>query len=726
MSDTQEATRGSGPVRLRRAAARVGRAPAWADRTAVGLAAGSLLLSAGFVLVGLGYNQGRLIPPLDDVYIHLQYARQIGLGEPFRYLPGEPVTTGASSLLYAVVLGAASAVGFTGRWLLGFAVGFGALCAAATTASVFLLARRLAGRTAGLWTGVLVMVSGPLLWGAVSGMEVGLLAVLLVGAVYAFVREQVRGRFAATPVLATLLALTRPEGLIAAVGLVGAMLWTYRRVVPSVHRTWRTPVLVVLPLVAAAGQLLFNYLATGTVAAAGVRAKSWLHQGLLLQPLEVADQTLRNLRAMSATLAGLSGQDFLPPATLVLAVLGLAALWAGRRRTLAVVLAFALAVVPASLATLSTAQWQDLRYLQPFVPLFLLLAVLGVDGIARAAGEARRPVVLHGLLAVLLLFSVLATPTWAVRFGQQASAMREGPVSVGDWLAYHVPPGASVGVNDVGAAAWFGGHRTVDLVGLTTPGTARASRNGAGTLYEALRHMPPDRRPDYFAVFDEWEGAPVGELSRSTIYGTEPLVTFQMVAPPRPLSVTAPQTCQIDRTCDRVNVWRADWRNAGSGDVPDLPVPGRIRDHVNVGDLDDEARHGWLPRPPVLGLQPESMVDAGRVAPGRTVVDSARPVTGGETFTLDGLTPGRPVDLTGRVGAGPAREGKARVRVDVDGVHSGEWELPERPAGTWAQATYTIPAELVTSSRITVSTGPLAEFVAPYPDYRSYGWWASQ
>lgn len=694
--------------------------------TAVLLAAGSLLLGFAFVLVSLGYNQGNLIPPLDDVYIHLQYARQLGLGEPFRYFAGEPVTTGASSLLYAFVLGAAYAVGFTGQLLLAFAIGFGALCGAAATALTYLLALRLAGRTVALWTGVLVMVSGPLLWGAVSGMEVGLVALLVVGAVYAFVREQLRARFLVTPVVATLLALARPEGLIVAVGLVVAMLWTIPRVVPAAHRSWWAPVLVVLPLLAGAGQLLFNHLATGSVQAAGVQAKSWLHQGLLMQPLEVADQTLRNLREMAASLAGLSGQDFLPPGTLVLVVLGLAALWVGGRRTLTVVLVFGLVMVLLSLATLSTAQWQNLRYLQPFVPLLLLLAVLGVDGLARVAGTGRRPIVLHGLLVVLLLFSVLATPTWAVRLGQQASAMREGPVSVGNWLSGHVPPGSSVAVNDVGAAAWFGGHRTVDLVGLTTPGMDRASRNGAGTLYEALRHLPEEKRPDYFAVFDAWGGAPVGELKRSTIYGTDPLVTLQLVAPPRPISVTAPQTCQIDRTCDRISVWRADWRGAGTGDRPDLPVPGTIRDHVNVGDLDDEARHGWTPYPPVLGLQPVSSVDAGEVAPGRTVVDSARSVTGGESFTLDGLTPGRPVALTGRIGAGPGQMASERVRVEVDGVYSGEWKLPERPAGTWAQTTYVIPPELVTSSRITVSTGALQEFVAPYPNYRSYGWWASQ
>lgn len=60
--------------------------------------------------VNAAYNHGHVVPPLDDVYIHLQYARQIGLGEFLRYQPGAPATTGASSLLYVLLLGVAAVV----------------------------------------------------------------------------------------------------------------------------------------------------------------------------------------------------------------------------------------------------------------------------------------------------------------------------------------------------------------------------------------------------------------------------------------------------------------------------------------------------------------------------------------------------------------------------------------------------------------------------------------
>lgn len=709
-------------TRLRRALRRV-------DPLPFALALASLLLSAGFVVVSLLYNGGRLIPPLDDVYIHLQYGRRLGLGEPFRYLPGEPVTSGASSLLYSFVLGSAYATGFHGGALLGFATGFGMLCVAAATGLTVLLGRDLGGRATGAWAGVLTCLSGPLLWGAASGMEVGLLALLLVGSVLAFVRERSGARFLVAPLVATLLALTRPEGLLTAGALVAGMVWTSARAAHAGRlpraRAARRAAFAGLPLLAGACQLLYYLLATGSAQANGVQAKSWLHAGLLRQPLEIADQTLRNAQQMIGSLSGLTGPDFAPPATLAFAVLGLVALAFRRERTLAVVLGGALAAVLLSVATLSTALWQDLRYLQPFLPLVLLLAVLGAGAVAGLATPDRGRVVLHGLLAVALLFTVVVTPTWAVRLGQQATAIREGPVSVAQWISGNVPPGDVVAVNDVGAAAWFGGHHTIDLVGLTTNGIAAPSLNGPGTLYEAVRALPPDRRPQWFAIFDEWDGVAVSDLGRAALLGAEPVITFELVSPPRPISAAAPQTCQIDRSCDRVSVWRADWSLDGSADLPDLPVAGTVRDHLNIGDMADEAVHTWAPQPPVLGLQPDSVLD--RVAaPGRVVADSGRQVTGGETFTLRGLTPGRPVQLTGRIGADApvAGEETRTVDVDVNGRRAGTWTLPE--ATPWGQASFTIPAELVTGPELTVSSRAELPFLAPYPRYRSYGWWVSQ
>lgn len=681
----------------------------------------ALLLGAVLVAVSVGYNRGSLVPPLDDVYIHLQYARQFGDGEPLRFQPGAEITTGASSLLWMVLLGAAHAVGFDGRWLLAVAVVGGVVGVACATGFTSAAATRLGGRAAGWWAGLLTALCGPLLWGGASGMEVGLLAALTTGTLLSYLRE--RPRFRATPVVAALLALTRPEGFLLAAAFTAAMAWTLLRPAPGpaarAGRPWGRLALVAVPVVVFAGQLLLYRVLTGTSQANGVLAKSWLHTGFLRQPLEIADHVQRNVAAILASLSGLSGQDVLAPLALVLAVLGVAVLAARRERVLAVVLGGGLASVVLAVATLTTAMWQDLRYLQPFLPLLLLLVVLGAGLVGNRAART-------GLLAVVLLFALAATPAWALRLGQQASAMREGPVSVAQWIAGNVPPGDAVAVNDVGAAAWFGGHRTVDLVGLTTNGMAAPSLNGPGTLYEALRALPGPERPQWFAVFDRWGGVPVADLGRAGLLGAEPVITFGLAGPARPISASAPQTCQLDRSCDRVSIWRADWSAADSAQAPDLPVPGRIVDHLNVGDMADEAAHGWTTDPPVLGVQPDSVLDRAVVAPGRLVADSGRHVVGGETFTLGGTVPGRPVTLTGRIGAGPALPGERTrvVAVDVDGRPAGEWTLPD--AQPWAQASFTVPGELVTGDRVTVTTRPVAPLLAPYPDYRSYGWWASR
>lgn len=681
----------------------------------------ALLLGTVLVAVSVGYNRGSLVPPLDDVYIHLQYARQFGDGEPLRFQPGAEITTGASSLLWMVLLGAAHAVGFDGRWLLAVAVVGGVVGVACATGFTSAAATRLGGRAAGWWAGLLTALCGPLLWGGASGMEVGLLAALTTGTLLSYLRE--RPRFRATPVVAALLALTRPEGFLLAAAFTAAMAWTLLRPAPGpaarAGRPWGRLALVAVPVVVFVGQLLLYRVLTGTSQANGVLAKSWLHTGFLRQPLEIADHVQRNVAAILASLSGLSGQDVLAPLALVLAVLGVAVLAARRERVLAVVLGGGLASVVLAVATLTTAMWQDLRYLQPFLPLLLLLVVLGAGLVGNRAART-------GLLAVVLLFALAATPAWALRLGQQASAMREGPVSVAQWIAGNVPPGDAVAVNDVGAAAWFGGHRTVDLVGLTTNGMAAPSLNGPGTLYEALRALPGPERPQWFAVFDRWGGVPVADLGRAGLLGAEPVITFGLAGPARPISASAPQTCQLDRSCDRVSIWRADWSAADSAQAPDLPVPGRIVDHLNVGDMADEAAHGWTTDPPVLGVQPDSVLDRAVVAPGRLVADSGRHVVGGETFTLGGTVPGRPVTLTGRIGAGPALPGERTrvVAVDVDGRPAGEWTLPD--AQPWAQASFTVPGELVTGDRVTVTTRPVAPLLAPYPDYRSYGWWASR
>ena len=226
--------------------------------------AGALVAGLCFALLDVHYNQGRYIPPLDDAYIHMQYGAQIGRGEFLQYNEGDPISTGASSLLYVLVLGLFHVVGLNGPLLLSSAVVFGVVCHALTAAGIVVLGRRLAGPVAGAWAGGLTAFSGPLLWGAVSGMEVSMTALLLVATLLVLTSEAPHARFRFTPVLAALAALARVEALVFLSVLPALMfvaVWRRpgRKLLGRIGMTaWS-----VLPFLVIAAQLLFYEATTG-------------------------------------------------------------------------------------------------------------------------------------------------------------------------------------------------------------------------------------------------------------------------------------------------------------------------------------------------------------------------------------------------------------------------------------------------------------------------------
>ncbi len=77
--------------------------------------------------------------PLDDVFIHFDYARATALGHPFEWTVGNGYSSGNTSLTYPFVLAFGWLVGFTGRSLMKWA----AILAAVSVFGALLAARRL-------------------------------------------------------------------------------------------------------------------------------------------------------------------------------------------------------------------------------------------------------------------------------------------------------------------------------------------------------------------------------------------------------------------------------------------------------------------------------------------------------------------------------------------------------------------------------------------------------
>jgi hypothetical protein len=668
-----------------------------------------------FVGTNLYYNRGDLSveglnisAPLDDTFIHLQYGRQIGQGQWFSYNDGDPISSGASSFLYVLLLGAAHFVGFSGANLLGFAIIFGTALFVLSALLGYGLGQRLAGERAGLCSGILIVANGAFGWGATSGMEVALFSVLILGTLLAFLRELSSGRFLLTPILAALAALTRPEGLLFAWVITGAVVFVLlrdlRKSRPYSLRSSLAVLYAFLPIAAGVAQYVFYTIATGSSVQNGVLAKSLLYEPVFY-PTEVLDAVFQNLTKLSLiVLTGLEPGNYLFPGTILFCVLGTMylALEDARYRMFAVASGTALVLAMSSTAILGLPGawgWHHYRYLLPFFPPVLVFAVVGFYSLRSLTRNTWLP---EALASFAILCSLLSLPVWAATTGGNSLQIKEQQVSVGYWIRENLPPGASVGVNDAGAMRYYGGHRTVDLIGLTTNGLALPTRNGVGSLYETLEKMPEEKRPDYFAIYPTWFPG----FDASGVLDQE-IARFAISDRPEVAGIVGGS---------EVVVFQADWSLAQSGEA--FQGEGSVKDTLDIADLGSETEHDYEMHMPLIGLEPANLLTRKRSPDGEVVVDGGRGLPGAEEFTIRGLSRNRPVEVVMRTTSAPFA-----LQVQADGRHVGEWDF--QPSGSrWQQAIFTIPAESVRSGSLRVRLSPPED--APLETHTAYYYWFVQ
>jgi hypothetical protein len=201
---------------------------------------GLLCALAGLVLLvyvagSVSAGGGQLVMPLDDAYIHFQYARVLAEGHPYQYNPGLPPSSGATSFLYPYLLAVGYLLGFQGLSLGLWAMGIGALALALMAWIVYRFGLLF---QAPVWLAAVVAagfeLNGAVTWHAMSGMETGLAILFTFYTLYAVACE----RYGHTIAGAALVALIRPEGAIVALLALAAVLWRWRmRIRSYVART---------------------------------------------------------------------------------------------------------------------------------------------------------------------------------------------------------------------------------------------------------------------------------------------------------------------------------------------------------------------------------------------------------------------------------------------------------------------------------------------------------
>ncbi len=687
---------------------------AWAALClAVGL--GALL----YLSLSRSISADPLLMPLDDTYIHFQYARQMAAGEPFAYHPGAPATSGGTSLLYPIILAAGYWLGFTGWSLAYWAVALGALAfvGAAWLAYRIGLTNPLAHEAAprpafALALAIAFALTGPFLWAALSGMETALFLLLVMLAFYAVLRVQLSAAIVALAVL----PLMRPEGLFLAA--LGALALAVRDAWPrsAIGRVRRLVVLSV-PVLAGAVQSLINLAATGSLTSSGNAAKSHLANGSIPLLERVGNVIETFARMWLELLTGVSRDWglFTSPVLAGVALGGLLfGMWRLRRHREVVLPALALLwllALTAAASTLDTAFWQFKRYQVPVMALMFPVAAWTCAVLADRFAERGYPASVTWIVPLLILApAAWTTLTFARNYAENVQVVRDQQVPMARWAAENLPDGARVGVHDVGLMGYFSGHALYDVVGLTTPGPAESWRQGPGAIFE---HMAQSAvRPDYFAIYPDVQG--LRYLVDAGVFG-ETLVAFAIDLPPH--NVAAATGRQI--------VSRADW----SG-VPDAEAPAQgetlrgidgmtLVDAVDVADLEGEAAHDyrwWQAAQPAGFVTEVYRLDYQDCGAGTSceATDGGRVLTGGEAFTL-ATRSGEDLLVISRV---HGRE-SVPLAVEVNGERHVSRVQPAVP-GRWVEFVTWVPGATIgteTRIRITVEAGGA---------YQPYHHWAYQ
>jgi hypothetical protein len=633
-------------------------------------------MSLGYMAVAHNAAEGHLLLPLDDVYIHFQYAAQISSGHIYQYSSGDPATSGATSFLYPFLLAVGYSLGFTGLSLGYWALLIGGASLALSLVGVWSLLKHWQLSDLAALAGCSMLVLASPGWHFMSGMETGLFIVALLWTLASLERDKP----AVFIFSAALAALLRPEG--GALVLLAVLVACYR----WFGRHW-LPVLL-LPLAALAVQPLVNLLVTGSAVATGNQSKSILSMiphdwGVIMARIA---QNFGQMWLEWLVGAG-SGVVYLPPLGGLAGAVGLVLLLRSRAsRPVALLIALWLLALALAVSTLDNAFWHFKRYQMPAIVVFIVLGAVTLQALWRWLRSAWARGLSIMLFAGALGFS---GAQFLLAYGLNIGYVYAQPYAMAMWLNANTPSEVTVAVHDVGLMRYAGGRRTLDMVGLTTPGAAQHWRNGVGSVAEFLL----SQQPDYIASYGQGHGYGL-RLLESTPLLRDPLAVFY-AEPDASLNVAlaAPTQRIVKPDWQLASVTtRTQIHNSGVRYYLDQPTTqSRLVDFINVADIESEEEHSYRWEGAAAGYPTEvhELPVAGSVT-SAVIVDGARRFTGTEEFTLTGFEPSENAVLVTRLHALSG----GTLRVYADEVLVGERTIPHLP-GQWVEFATLIPAELV-------------------------------
>ncbi len=662
--------------------------------------------------------------PQPDTLLYCQSAKQIALGQPFVFSPGEVPSTGCTSHLYPFLLAIPYLLGMKGATLL-----LGGFLLNAVFYMAFLYAWHhifeslLDDDRAKLCAAILLGLFGQSACCAFGQTDTGLIMAVTAGVFAAWLK----GRRVLFAILLAISPWCRPEGMMLVVGFGFVFVCSFirlfvlssarpRQAAPSqcslgrlfVDSFVRWDVLAVaVAALSTVGVFVFNYFLTGQIQFHSVEFKGYFGN----RPFaDAAWATLSDFFVMIRQLAFGQPGGSATRATFAIPFLGAFFAWLGvlffdwRKKTVHL----AGWILAGLLGFLSVASggWQGTnvdRYLAWLLPTGLVFVSSGIMQIsAWTDGKVRW----ETIAAFAMAFQCAGTVAALSLFGSAARIVQldyETVVSMNDALADR--EGEVGGPLAVGYAYLLDGRRIFHLAGLYSP--AFRSRDTTCNL-EVVKHEPENR----FAYWLSRSPKPMLGIWDASSLGSE----------------------QVFQGLNKFSLWKTDWTLLDAALRPvstNAPIAGlALVDSIDVGYLKDEARTSFMVNYRLPGLSYLAFAMDGE-CDGTRLVDVGRPVIGWSEMCVR-LKSGQDAVGIARVTAkaekvcatlySPAeklslkKESRLNIFVNGESVTSVQATLDDGD-GRFTEIAFRIPGHAIKSD---------TSLVQIYGDHLAFGYWFYQ
>lgn len=409
------------------------------------------------------YNRnGYFSFPLDDPWIHLQFAKNLNQYGSFSYYKDEMVTSGSTSPLYTFLL----FIGFyftDYEFILSYFFGI-----VSFICSIIFFYKIL---NIDFGNSNLISISGTTLfsfmwflqWSALSGMETTTMIFFLLAAIYFYKKNS----FKLFGICSGMLVWLRPEALIFYGIIIIDLLYkkfVFKKIKNEVD-TSQFKAAVIINFVFLITYFAFNYFISGTIFPNTFAAKTKYYSGnavsffnqvftFFTQP-ELILLCIFNLVALIVILKNF----FLKKHDRMFIYMG----WLS-----GMILAFSIFL---------PFLYQRGRYLFPVLPAFIILGIYGLINTWKFLGKFIRAFSFERSyifsLSIVLLIITVQSITYLVKLSdvyvEDVRYIHDRQIITAKWIKENLPENIIVATHDVGAIGFYSGRKIVDMVGLISP-----------------------------------------------------------------------------------------------------------------------------------------------------------------------------------------------------------------------------------------------------------------